>query len=317
MTGRRYPDFFIIGAPKCGTTAIYSYLSDCRDIFMPANKEPNHFNSDLQFKKSMVRNTDDYMSLFLHAPNTSIWGEASAYYLYSSVAASRILKANPSAKFVAILRDPVKAVFSFHKQMLTVLCEDIPSCEDAWLAQAERLCGKRIPSMCFEPALLQYGSVYDYAVQLRRLFALAKREQVHVMIYEEFFSDPARHYAGLLQFLGVRPDGRTHFPVVYPARELRSIALARFYFHPPEALRNAWLLVRDIFSVFGFHPVGFLRSLNERVVPSQALTARFEGELRAHFARDISEIEMLLERKIEHWRTPQDVDLKPTKQKWI
>ena len=33
--GARRPDFFIVGAPKSGTTAMYSYLRHHPDLFLP------------------------------------------------------------------------------------------------------------------------------------------------------------------------------------------------------------------------------------------------------------------------------------------
>src|SRR5258706_7889695 len=47
----RKPDFFIVGAPKSGTTALYNYLKLHPDIFLSPLKEPNFFASDMPFKK--------------------------------------------------------------------------------------------------------------------------------------------------------------------------------------------------------------------------------------------------------------------------
>src|SRR5918996_1338215 len=40
------PDFFIVGAPKTGTTSLHQYLRQHPGIFMPAVKELNYFGSD-------------------------------------------------------------------------------------------------------------------------------------------------------------------------------------------------------------------------------------------------------------------------------
>lgn len=44
----RPTDFFIVGAAKCGTTGLYRYLAAHPAVFMPENKEPNFFCSDIR-----------------------------------------------------------------------------------------------------------------------------------------------------------------------------------------------------------------------------------------------------------------------------
>ena len=53
------PDFFVVGAPKCGTTSLYDYLKSSDNIFLPKVKEPQYFaykNFGNYFKCMGVRN---------------------------------------------------------------------------------------------------------------------------------------------------------------------------------------------------------------------------------------------------------------------
>ena len=78
------PNFFIIGAPKCGTTALARYLSEHNDIFMCQPKEPNYFSSDLPMRQPGVESIDEYLNLFSDADDScKAVGEASVWYLYS------------------------------------------------------------------------------------------------------------------------------------------------------------------------------------------------------------------------------------------
>jgi hypothetical protein len=77
--GLRRPQFFIVGAPRCGTTALYTYLRQHPRIFMPECKEPHFFCDDLDLP-DRVRASDAYSDLFAPAPNDSLLGEASVYY---------------------------------------------------------------------------------------------------------------------------------------------------------------------------------------------------------------------------------------------
>src|SRR5882672_4936026 len=109
------PEFFIVGAPKCGTTSLYAYLSRHPAVFMPRVKEPFFFCSDIQ-TTSMVRSLDDYCALFALAPLGSMRGEASTLYLFSEVAIPRIMALRPDAKILVMLRNPSDAAYSFHQQ---------------------------------------------------------------------------------------------------------------------------------------------------------------------------------------------------------
>ena len=83
------PNFFILGAPKCGTTSLASWLSEHSDVFMSPIKEPHHFCSDFGYKE--YRSHQRYLSLFRKANEQHrAIGEASATYLYSKVAVKNI-----------------------------------------------------------------------------------------------------------------------------------------------------------------------------------------------------------------------------------
>ena len=49
----RIPDFFIVGAPKCGTTAMYQWLQAHPEVFVPV-KEIHYFGRDLDHRRPPV-----------------------------------------------------------------------------------------------------------------------------------------------------------------------------------------------------------------------------------------------------------------------
>jgi hypothetical protein len=70
------PNFFIVGAPKCGTTALYEYLRGHPSIFMPKYKEPHFFAQDLG-TYPLIKTADAYAALFAEAePRHTAVGEA-------------------------------------------------------------------------------------------------------------------------------------------------------------------------------------------------------------------------------------------------
>ena len=74
------PNFFLVGAPRCGTTSMYSYLSAHPEIFMSKKKEPHFFGQDL-YDPSHIRSEVEYLALFDDAKEAKIVGEASVWSL--------------------------------------------------------------------------------------------------------------------------------------------------------------------------------------------------------------------------------------------
>ena len=112
------PNLFILGAPKCGTTSLYTYLREHPNIFFSHIKGPHYFATDFENYRS-VKTKVDYANLFSEAnAQHSIIGEASVLYLYSENAIKGIYNDNPNAKLIIMLRNPIEVVQSWHAQML-------------------------------------------------------------------------------------------------------------------------------------------------------------------------------------------------------
>ena len=132
------PDFFIVGAPKCGTTALAEYLRQHPDVFFSDPKEPCYFCNDFP-RKRYVESESDYTALFRKAKSGSILGEGSVWYLYSECAIENIYQFNPNAKIIAMIRNPVDLVYSLHSQLVYSGEETISDFEEAWDIQYKRL----------------------------------------------------------------------------------------------------------------------------------------------------------------------------------
>lgn len=128
------PNFFIVGAPKCGTTAMHIYLRQHPEIFMPEKKESHFFGSDLN-SQYFIRDREKYLSLFSEAKDVKRIGEASVWYLYSKQAAYEIKEFSPSASIIIMLRNPVDMLYAQHSQFLYNGNENIASFEDALNAE--------------------------------------------------------------------------------------------------------------------------------------------------------------------------------------
>ena len=293
------PDFVIAGAAKCGTTALCGYLRRHPRIFIPRQKEPKFFCSDLRTTGG-VYTPDGYRALFADAPAGCVTGEASTLYLYSRTAIQQIMVHNPRAKVIVMLRNPVEAAHSLHAARWNHRHENIASFEEAWRVQSARLAGEQMPPGWPDPATLQYGLMYRYADQVRRLFAHVPPDQRLVIVYEDFFADPARHYARLLQFLQVESDAQPDFAVVNPAMGYRSARLERLLRQPPDWLKVLYGAMRPLFRATRVHPAGIVWGLNATPRRKPDLSGAFRETVDRYFAPDIAELESLLGRTL--WR---------------
>lgn len=117
------PDFFVVGAPKAGTTALHVALAQHPQIYMSRIKEPKHFLSDgpppakggpgdARTYREYVWRRADYEALFAPAPAGALRGESTPFYLWDASAHRRIAAAVPNARLVAVLRDPLDRAHS-------------------------------------------------------------------------------------------------------------------------------------------------------------------------------------------------------------
>jgi Sulfotransferase domain len=208
-TGTRVPDFFIVGHAKSGTTALYEMLKAHPQIFMPEWKEPWFFASDMR-PRFQPRTSgrapetfEEYLALFAAARPEQRVGEASSSYLWSRTAASRIADAQPDARIIAILREPASFLRSLHFQLLETHVESKKDLRIAMSLEGARREGRDVPRRSHRPQLLQYSDHVRYVGQLRRYHAAFAREQVLVLIYDDFRRDNEAAVRKVLRFLDV------------------------------------------------------------------------------------------------------------------
>ncbi len=239
----RKPDFFIVGAPKSGTTAMATYLGQHPEIFMAQQKDSTFFGSDLNFRHNIMHPPDlfrvseeVYLSWFTEAEKAKRVGEASVWYLYSKRAAQEIKAFNPDADIIVMLRNPVDLLYSLHAQFLYDGNEDIEDFEEALSAEGDRKRGLRIPRSAYLVEGLYYRDVVRFSEQIKRYLDLFGRQRIKVIIFEDFRERTEEIYRQTLVFLGVSPDFRPDFKVVNPSREIRSRTLQGLIASPPPPL---------------------------------------------------------------------------------
>lgn len=218
-----WPNLFVVGAAKAGTTSLWRYLGAHPAIFMTGVKEPHFFSRVGDGVFPIVHDEASYLSLFANA-RTPLRGEASPSYLWSEAAARRIREASPQAKIVIALRDPVERLHSWYWQKMHLGLE-----RDTFAQTVARLeDDPEAPDSMYRRSL--------YTANVRRYLTLFG-DDVHVTVFEELVRDVGGQMAAVFAFLGVdhavarriEPDAHNPFvlPRIQPAARLLKSRRAR------------------------------------------------------------------------------------------
>jgi hypothetical protein len=295
----RKPNFFIVGAPRCGTRSMYEYLKAHPEITTPIyQKEPHYFGTDFKSRRfdRFRGNEAKYLALFAHGADRKRIGEASVFYLYSKLAAQEIYQYNPEAKIIAMLREPVSMLHSYYYRLLKNQDETIDDFAQALVAEPDRKAGKRIPKTLYlMPEALYYSEIVKFSEQLTRYFDLFGRENTHVIIFDDFKADTPGVYRSTLDFLEVDSSFQPDLTPLNPNSRSRSLLLRRLMRN--EALVSVGYRVRRIsLPVF----VAFKR-WNARPVPRELLDPALKSRLQQQFKPEIERLSELLGRDLSAW----------------
>lgn len=183
----RIPNLFIIGAMKSGTTSLHEYLNRHPQVFMSSIKEPGYFAECVKY---YPKNYEWYMSLFKDVKDEKIIGESSTHYTKLPVCegvVQRLWEHNPEARFIYIMRHPVKRAISHywynvkcggeHRDILTALKKN-----------------------------QEYIAFSDYAYQLTPYIERFGKENILTLAFEELISSPDTTLKRVFEWLDVSSD---------------------------------------------------------------------------------------------------------------
>ena len=294
-------NFFLIGAPKCGTTSLYNWLKTHPQIFLSAEKEPNYWNFDHQNR--IVKNFEEYESLFEEATDEHlIVGECSTRYLVSEEAVSHILEYNPEAVFVVLLRNPIEAVCSWHNHLIFNGMENVKSFEKAWSLQERRKkTGKPLSILNKEPKMLYYGEMYALGKQLKRLYEKVPKERVHLIFFEDIKNHSSKVYREILQFCKLDDDQKRDFEVFNPSKIRRYRMFFEILLRKMANFERPHFTKKIIKSFGSKKCFGFLIDKNSRRKKWSPSSEKMKRKLVNYYREEIKLISVLSGRDLRHW----------------
>jgi hypothetical protein len=294
------PDFFIVGAPKCGTTAMAAFLGQHPEIGMCPRKETHLFATDMA-ERMKVRperplSHEGFLDLFADLQDEPIRGEASVWHLYSQAAPLEIKQFQPEARIIVMLRNPVEMLPSLHSQFVFIGLEPVEDFASALALDEERE-QSGVKPRGFPPR--SYRSAARYAEQVQRYLDAFGRERVHVIPYDDFRDQTLATYQAACAFLGVDDRFEPEFEVINPNKQVRSKTLRTFVRKPPEWMRP---LLHRVTSEEQRRRIGqALMDLNTRFERRDQLSEELRAELQPEADRQVRELRELLGLDVSGW----------------
>ncbi|MFA7586647.1 MAG: sulfotransferase [Novosphingobium sp.] len=283
MNARTLPDFIIVGAPKCGTTALAAYLAQSPKVFIPKIKEPHFFCDDFEgFRR--VRTEGEYRALYEGVKPEQKAGDASVWYLYSAAAAESAARFAPDARIIIMFRDPVEMIQSLHSQLRFSGRENTLTPAEGWALIAARRAGQSLPEQVVEPSHLFYDEVCMYWSQLQRWRAVFPDNQILAIDFDDFRADPDAVTRRAFSFIGVEPPAALDTRPVNEARTHRFPRAAALLRHPPFPFGHIKKALKTIPWVRANPPLRSVYAAMSRKEKPEPFPESLRKEIRATYA---------------------------------
>jgi len=297
------PDFFIIGVPKAGTTALHVALARHPRLFLSRIKEPKFFlgdgpppqrggPGDAKTFRERIWRREDYEALFDDAPEGTLRGESTPFYLHDAAAQQRIAEQVPAAKLIALLRDPVDRAHSNWAHLWSAGLEPQSDFVTACRLESER-------AAAGWATFWRYLELGLYGEQLERLYTRFPRQNVLVLRYGALREKPVETLDRICGFLGVDTGVLAEVPAenvtTHASDSTRNRVLSAFLRVGSAAdhrLPTAWWQRAETF---------LSRHLQREQRRREPLTSEQRVELVPHFVEDLELLERLTGQSFSDW----------------
>jgi hypothetical protein len=291
VTEQVWPNFFIVGAMKAGTTSLYRYLENVPEIFLPKIKEPNYFASKEipldSFREIVVRSKTHYLSLFENARGYKRIGEASTDYLYSKVAAHQIKETISSAKIIMILRDPIERAYSHYLASVNYKYLDIHNL--SFYDAVRKDYNKNKKGIGISLLYVEGGLYFE---NVKRYLELFGKDNVLILFFEEFIRETPTHIKRVLEFLEIKSQPPINTDTVY-----------NNYFYPSTSIGQYLYKTKTIIGISKIIPESTLKNKVRKYfwgepIKKPELTEDAREYLFEIFKKDVNDLRHLVGRPL-------------------
>jgi len=279
--------FFIVGAPKAGTTSLFHYLNTHPEIKMSSAKEPNYFSDKelfdqgLYYGTSRIDTLQKYNSLFSGRKKEKLMGESSVSYLYYSEVPKRIKVYNTDSKIIVMLRNPVDRAFSHY-----LMDYRLGLTSESFESEFNIKIGLKFQ---------QYFLLGNYSSQVKRYIDVFGRENIHFIWYSDFKKNTTLELEKVFDFLSLNTNYCLDFNKVHNSFFMPKNNIVR------KIYSIIWLrkvLVSLIPSTF----ISLIKSILFNKGNKPKISVEVRNSVSLYFEKDIEILENLLSVNLERWR---------------
>ncbi len=311
MRKRKFPNLFIVGAPKSGTTSLAHWLSEHPDIFFlvggrkDTKIEPHYWAKDIESHQKLSEK--EYFEIFDNVDSIYKYaGEASVWYLFSKEAINNIEKYIKNPKYIVCVRNPVEMAYSLWLQQIKDGLEfEKENFLKAFNLSEERRKGNFIKANQNLPLIqvkgLDYKNACAIGTQLEKLFNVVSRERVLVIVLDDLKRNPRREWLRIMNFLHLKDDGRSFFDVHNKKKIPRNTFVHRFYIKALEISAKTYR-VRETLKLTKLGVLKKLRDFALKDGTNFKISEEEKKELFVFFREEIEKLEKLLGRNFDEWK---------------
>ena len=284
-------DFFIVGAPKAGTTSLYHYLNEHPKISMSSVKEPNYFSHEeletqkLYYKSNKINSLDSYHNLFPTRDANLIYGEASVSYLFYKNVAEKIKTYNKNAKIIILLRNPIERAFSHYLMdvRLGLISESFESVVDGFETTSK--------NKLYYQQYIELGKYYNQISNYKRLF---NDKNILIIDYEDFKNKTSLSVTTVFDFLQIDTSFMPNLDLTHNTfRKPKFTFIEKLYSnHSIRCIIN-----KLISSKFKNYINQILFDKEDKPILSQDLRVR----LKSIFKNDVNKLSDMLNKDFSKW----------------
>lgn len=284
------PNFFIVGAPKSGTTSLYNYLDHHPEVFMSAVKEPNFFSYDdtvkqnLYYKERGIEKLSDYEKLFETVSGQKIIGEASVSYLFYESVPNKIKNLVNQPKILMLLRNPVDRAYSHY-----FMDYKLRYVNDSFENVVYKKTVNKNAALHFQ----QYIELGLYYEQVKRYVDAFGKSNVKIYLYEDLTDNINALIADLYQFLDIDQSYIPNLEKKYNSYEAPRNGIVRLLYSVGWLRRGIKSLMPEG-GVNGIKKILFSRK-------SENKNAATVSYLKSFYKNDIQQLEKLINRNLKSW----------------
>ena len=283
-------DFFIVGAPKAGTTSLYHYLNEHPQVEMSSQKEPDYFSDKaihkqgMYYGKNRVNTLDKYESLFVQKESV-VYGEGSVSYLFYDNVAEDIKKYNPNAKIIIMLRNPIERAFSHY-----LMDYRLGLISDSF----ENILAKKSKHKNAHLFYQQYIEVSKYAKQIQRYLDFFEKDNILVIDYEDFKKNVSKTVDQVYNFLNISTEFAADINTKHNTFTMPKNKVIRFIY--------SFVFLRKILTfLLPIYLVKNVRVLLFKADKKPELLKETRSQLRIIFNDDIKKLEEVLGKNYSKW----------------